>query len=131
MLKLLNILAIAYLAIAPGMNVDRLIHAVNLCRFADPAGHHQTIEASHHCGRSHAPRPEPEPRDECPHLHNVSVHATAMPVVQLQPVVLAATPTLNPPILEVREPASVTALAHDDPRPPPGPELVGIVILLV
>jgi hypothetical protein len=131
MLKWLNILAIAYLAIAPGMDVGRLIHSVNLCRLADPVGHSQVAEQpAHHCGHSHAPKPEPQ-EEECPHLHEVIVHATAMPVVQLQPVVAAALPALNPPVLELQSPVSACRVSEDAPRPPPGPPLFGTIILQV
>jgi hypothetical protein len=132
MLKWLNILAIAYLAIAPGMDVGRLIHSVNLCRFADPAGHTTTVaQADAHCGHNHKPtKPEPQ-EEECPHLHSVTVHTAAMPVAQLQPVEGAALPTLNPPVLEMQAPFSACHVSDDDPRPPPGPMLVGIVVLLV
>src|SRR5688572_1051096 len=102
MLKWLNILAIAYLAIAPGMDVGRLIHSVNLCRFADPVGHNAVAEKpATHCGHNHQPtQPEPQ-EEECPHIHSVAAHTAAMPVAQLQPVVGAALPTLNPPVLEL------------------------------
>jgi hypothetical protein len=132
MLKWLNILAITYLAIAPGMDVGRLIHSVNLCRLADPVGHATTVaQADTLCGHNHTPaRPEPQ-EEECPHLHSVTVHTAAMPVAPLQPVVGAALPTLNPPVLELQSPVSACRVSDDDPRPPPGLMLVGIVVLLV
>jgi hypothetical protein len=126
MLKVLNILAIAYLAVAPGMNVDRLIHSVSLCRYTEPV---QVAQADH-CGHNHAPKPEPQQK-ECPHFDSDTPLATAMPVVHAQPEIAAALPVLNPPVLEIALPASAGRTSEDDPRPPPGPEHLRTVILLV
>jgi hypothetical protein len=130
MLKCLNILAVAYLAAAPGMDVGRLIHSVNLCRFADPTSHARSCAEAHECsGHSHEPQPEPE--KDCPHLHEVAVYAPAMAAAPLQSIVVAALPSLCIPVIGLYAPLYLCHFSDDDPRPPPGPELVGTVVLLV
>jgi len=131
MMRLLNILAIIYLAAAPGMNVGQLIHAVDLCRLADPAGHQQAVQAESHCPH-HAPRPEPKPEpQDCPHMHEVAMPTPAMPAVQPVSTTSAALPALHLPLFEVLAPQIGLFAATDTVRPPPGPPLVGITILLV
>ena len=130
MMNWLNILAVAYLAAAPGMDVGRLIHSINLCHFADPASHTLIGEGCHDCsGHDHAPTPEP--KEDCPHLHEVAVYAPAMAVAQLQSIEVAALPSPGLPVSELQAPLYICHVSDDDPRPPPGPDLVGTVVLLV
>ena len=134
MLKLLNILVVAYLAVAPGMNVEVLIHSVNLCDYTAPqVATEQPAQASH-CGHDHGcPTQEdtPEETEGCPHIHQAVSPTTAMPAMQVQ----SFDDQPCPAVCEVSSLTPISVLAQvpviDHSRPPPGPDLVATTILLL
>lgn len=133
MLKLLNILVVAYLAIAPGMNVEAFIHSVNLCAYTAPQVAAEAPSQTIHCGHNHScPAPDtPDEPEDCPHIHEAVPPANVMPVVQVQSFDQLPCPALN----EVSTLAAGNAHTHvpatDDSRPPPGPDVVATTILLI
>ena len=133
MLKLLNILVVAYLAIAPGMNVEAFIHSVNLCTYTAPQVAAEA-PAHDHCGHDHGSPTEddaPEEHEHCPHVHQAIPPANVMPVVQVQSFDQLPCPALTEVSTLSSGSAHKQAPVIDDSRPPPGPEIVATTILLI
>ena len=133
MIKLLNILAVAYLAIAPGMNVSRLLHAVDFCQYLEPhvvVAHVEThSDCTHHTPKDQ--QPTETPKDDCPHLTQLTVDMGAIPVVS---IVSSSTP-LNPALCWIAE-ATVTCTyslpaSPGDARAPPDTPRTGITQILI
>ncbi|MBZ0136791.1 MAG: hypothetical protein K8I27_10500 [Planctomycetes bacterium] len=139
MLKLLNILIVAYLAIAPGMNVEAFIHSVNLCRVTAPKVMQEPVPAA--CAHAHCPTsqsddtreqsPQDQEPDSCPHLGSNVAPVNAMPAAVVQSFDMQACPVLvdYSPLSPPR--AAVSRPINNDAHPPPTATLKGITILLV
>lgn len=133
MLKLLNILVVAYLAIAPGMNVEAFIHSVNLCAYTAPQVAAEVPAETNHCGHSHGcPSPDtPDEPEGCPHIHQTVAPANAMPAMQIQSFDEQPCPALNELHTVTLVSVAARSLLVDHSRPPPGPEIVSTTILLI
>ena len=129
MLNLLNILAVVYVSLAPGMNVGRLLHAADLCRYIQTQTEVHVANAQG-CPCNHE-KQEQAPEKDCPHLQNLPIDSGGMPAVQLTSTIELPNPALCFIVDSYVEPATATVTGTDDPRPPPGPPLVGTTILLV
>lgn len=143
MVKLLNILVVAFLAVAPGMNVHVLIHSADLCAYIAPTVVEITdgvqVEAEvTHCGHRHhcdtqqdQPKDNPDDHDGCPHICSSVAPATAAPVMQVRSFDAPAYPSAVCILLNHVEAAFPGGPKLDDSRPPPGPDGVATTILLI
>lgn len=125
MLKLANILMAAFLALAPGMDVVRLLHALEAC------GETAARVLAHHDHEHNDGQPcDDVPPQDCPHFKNVPHGSPAMAVAAPLSVILPAPPMCAVPIVPAA-PAVSTIAVNLESRPPPGPPLVGCVKLLI
>lgn len=125
MLKLANILVALFLAMAPGMNAVRLMHAVKACDIGALAALHEDHEHSH----EQEPCDDTPPQD-CPHFHSAHQGAPVMSVTPCPGVILPG-PPIGPAPLIAGVPAHRLAHVALESRPPPGPPRVGCVQLLI
>lgn len=129
MLKLLNILLAASLAVAPGLSVNGLLHSLSLCDLLAPeAGHMRPAE--YHCGHDHQ---KPQPEDKPTHCHHVDgVGQTVIaPVLNLAPDYEAAPPRACLVSTSMLQPPVLLPALPKDPRPPPGEPRVGSTFILI
>lgn len=126
MAKVASVLAALYLAMAPGMNVAALLHAVELCEMFEP----KPVVASHGCPHDHDPAPKPDPED-CPHTHDLGVERGVMPLAPVQAATDAA------PRWQLCLPLAIAAspmqaeFVQPVERPPPDVPRVGVTQILV
>lgn len=125
-MKAAALLTVLYLAIAPGMNVAALLHAVKLCELFE----RKPIVVQHSC--KHHPRPEPKPEPEdCPHTHDIGVERGVMPSMPAQAATVAAPGwELEVAFAPVALPAQANLIQPVE-RPPPDVPRVGVTLLLV
>lgn len=128
MLKAANIFVALFLALAPGMDAVRLLHAVQVC-------HAQALTAVVHGHEEHGPDHHGQPCGEtptrdCPHLKNLPHGAPVLAVAAPVSVILPGPPVPTPATLAVT-PCTPPVAVFTDSRPPPGPPLVGCVKLLI
>lgn len=122
MVRATNLILALFLALAPGMDAVRAIHALELCGHSTQAEH--ADDTGHHDGA-----PERQP-GECPQFSQLPQN---LPVLNFD-----ASPSVElPPPPQVCALAMFTAPETTMPqsgryvRPPPGPPLVGCVILKI
>ena len=131
MLKLLNILAITYLTIAPGMNVGSLLHAIEACRYFEPAA--AAAPAVHSC--RHHQHPPGHDQDltpaDCDHSHALPVESRVAPVVAPESIAAEAGFGFCCVFHPLHESAGHAPCQLEDSKPPPGPPLVGTIVQLV
>lgn len=125
MMKLANILMAAFLALAPGMDVVRLLHALEAC------GETAARVLAHHDHEHNDGQPcDDVPPQDCPHFKNVPHGSPAMSAAAPLSVILPAPPLCAAPVVHTA-PVSAQPVLDQDSRPPPGPPLVGCVKLLI
>jgi hypothetical protein len=128
MLKLLNILVIAYLAVAPGMNVEVLLHSVELCHATESLAV-QPPDAHAGCTH-HAPVPdEPSEHSGCPHLTEAAAPSSVMPAVQPASSVELPCPYPGPAPEPRATDRSAGVSVLEDAQPPPWLGQTTILIL--
>lgn len=127
MVKVLTLVVASFLALAPGMDAVRALHALELCTFAashDKGGH------SHDSHHSHDKEHSGTAPQECPALAELPQGA---PVLNLEPsasIELAALPSLDF-VCDSGLPGCTRGVAVHEVRPPPWPPRAGGVILLI
>jgi hypothetical protein len=121
MVKVASILAALYLCLAPGMDVGRLLHSVELCRFFDAVAVDAHDHQHDHSEDSEAP--------DCP--HHVIVETGVLPTVAAPSSVQPQPAFLLPRPLEAASSPDTPAHVKYVERPPPGPLRAGITLLLI
>ncbi len=123
-MKLASIVAVLYLGMAPGMNVARLVHSLDLCVLFEQA---ETV-AAHTCPEHQHEEP---PKDNGNHTHDFMIESGAFPVVA------PTADTTEAPAHQLQLPAETSEAAigerpHDMPeRPPPLAPHIGVTLLLI
>ncbi len=122
LVKLLSILAALYLSAAPGMNLARLVHSVDICHlFESPHSHSAPA-----CPHDHAPEQPQQPQ----HTHDFHIESGAIPVAaQAAPSVPAAPYLLHAVVPAATGPPRVPCATQPE-HPPPIPR-AGITLLLI
>jgi hypothetical protein len=123
--KLASIVAILYLGMAPGMNVARLVHSLDLCVLFEQAS---TMPA-HPCPDHQ--HDEPAPQDNGHHTHDFMIESGVLPVIA-PPAAIADAPAyqLQVPLDSAKVPPGDRP--HDMPeRPPPLAPHISVTLLLI